>query len=680
MKRLVAAGAGVGLALGLAAAPAARAASEDQGDLSLEDLLKLKVTVASKTPFTERESPGIVTVVTRDEILKSGARDLSDVLRLVPGLSFGLDVYSAVGLAARGLWGNEGKILMLMDGLELNEPFFGTFHFGNHISVEQIQRIEVIRGPGSSIYGGYAELAVINIVTRSGRDLNGGQAVLTQGVMDHGGRRQNEDLAYGMAGKDWQVSIKAFAGDADRSDLSYTDLLGETYNFRHNSGIQTRELNFGLTYKGLNLVILQDSYEYNNLDGYGWNEPYQAHVLDKSLLMGAQYTFSFLRNKLTVTPLVKRLYYQPWYEPDQNLPDEFYNKDATRMVYGLVVDVQPVKMIDLLVGGEHWDDRAEASPDSEAAGLWWTDGNGNPTRFKTATTDAFYTQLLVRSFVNLTLGTRIERQTDYGRTDAPRVALTKVIGDFNFKLLYSEAFRSPSFENIRLDPGVRPEKTQVEEVELGYLLTKTQLLTMNLFQTVIKDPIVYTTTATGGASADAYVNTPQTGSRGGELVYRYREKKVQVNASYSYANTAGLNQTPEYAVPGRGEQLLAMPLQKAVLTASVEVVPNVTLTPTLLYMGESYGYDYSPNPADFDPTQDNGVGAYYRLQSFGPTLLADVNLRWRDLWTKGLDVDLAVHDMGNNGFDYVQAYDSYHPPIPGPSREVTGRVSYARKF
>ncbi|MDP2877492.1 MAG: TonB-dependent receptor plug domain-containing protein, partial [Holophaga sp.] len=136
-------------------------------------LLNTPVTVASQKAMTTRESPGIISLVTREEILTSGARDLLDVLRLVPGFDFASDIQGVVGPAVRGLWGFEGKVLLLVDGQELNETRYGTVQFGNHVPVDQIRQIEIIRGPGSAIYGGFAELAVINVVTRSGSDLNG---------------------------------------------------------------------------------------------------------------------------------------------------------------------------------------------------------------------------------------------------------------------------------------------------------------------------------------------------------------------------------------------------------------------------------------------------------------------------------------------------------------------------
>src|ERR1700752_2273742 len=107
----------------------------DYYEMSLEQLLKLKahgvpseleklintlISVASKKPLNVRESPSIVSLITAEEIKASGARDLIDVLRLVPGVDFGVDVLGVVGIGMRGNWAHEGKTLVLLDGQEMN--------------------------------------------------------------------------------------------------------------------------------------------------------------------------------------------------------------------------------------------------------------------------------------------------------------------------------------------------------------------------------------------------------------------------------------------------------------------------------------------------------------------------------------------------------------------------------
>src|SRR4051794_9851238 len=93
----------------------------DITELSLDDLLNVQTFVATKTSTTMRDSPAVITIVTREEIVNSGARDLIDVLNLVGGFAFASDVNGVVGVGFRGNWGHEGKILLLVDGQTVNE-------------------------------------------------------------------------------------------------------------------------------------------------------------------------------------------------------------------------------------------------------------------------------------------------------------------------------------------------------------------------------------------------------------------------------------------------------------------------------------------------------------------------------------------------------------------------------
>ena len=170
---------------------------EEIDKLTLADLLKAETGVASLTRHSQRSSPGILSIITREEIRSSGARDLVDVLRRVPGFAFGTDVQGVLGVGFRGLWGHEGKVLLLLDGHEMNEGLYLTTQFGNHFPIDQIEKIEIIRGPGSAMYGGYGELSVINVVTRHGRRLEGPSACLSYGHTDGGFARRTVSIGYG---------------------------------------------------------------------------------------------------------------------------------------------------------------------------------------------------------------------------------------------------------------------------------------------------------------------------------------------------------------------------------------------------------------------------------------------------------------------------------------------------
>ena len=224
--------------------------SLDYYDMSLDQLMNLKshglpseleafvnslIAVASKKPLNLRESPSVITLITKEEINKSGARDLIDVLRLVPGIDFGVDIEGVVGIGMRGNWANEGKVLVLLDGQEMNEIISAGNMFGNHYPIEQIKKIEVIRGPGSAIYGGSAEYGVINIVTNQAEDINGICVSGTYGQMEKDYGRRNLNLSIGKKIKDFSFSLSGLVGQGQRSDQTYTDYLDSSYSMKGNS-------------------------------------------------------------------------------------------------------------------------------------------------------------------------------------------------------------------------------------------------------------------------------------------------------------------------------------------------------------------------------------------------------------------------------------------------------------
>src|SRR5438876_155135 len=112
----------------------------------------------------------------------------------------------------RGNWAHEGKVLLLLDGQEMNENLFGTTQFGNHFSIDQIQKVEIIRGPGSAIYGGYAEYGVINIITRTGEEINGVTVSANYGEMQKDYARRSINISGGKKIGDLNFSISGYLG------------------------------------------------------------------------------------------------------------------------------------------------------------------------------------------------------------------------------------------------------------------------------------------------------------------------------------------------------------------------------------------------------------------------------------------------------------------------------------
>lgn len=150
-------------------APALRAQAPSEAFPSLAELAKVRVIVASKNLESTLDSPSSITVFTRAEIRRMGLNSLADLLNLVPGMQALFEPTEGRDnlLQGRGTPESYGQsFLLLLDGQRLNEHYTGGFTLANRfIALENLERVEIIRGPGSALYGSNAFNGVINLVT-----------------------------------------------------------------------------------------------------------------------------------------------------------------------------------------------------------------------------------------------------------------------------------------------------------------------------------------------------------------------------------------------------------------------------------------------------------------------------------------------------------------------------------
>jgi iron complex outermembrane receptor protein len=159
--------------------PVVKAVPERNSELLLFE--EVKISVASQQSETLKEAPVVTSVVTADEIKRMGARTLDDVLQTVPGFSHVQD-HNENFSAERGVYGSsQQKILVLRDGHRLNNRSYSEANFDYALSLENVDHIEIMRGPGGSVYGDVALTAVINIVTKNPKDFNGVEAKIGAG-------------------------------------------------------------------------------------------------------------------------------------------------------------------------------------------------------------------------------------------------------------------------------------------------------------------------------------------------------------------------------------------------------------------------------------------------------------------------------------------------------------------
>jgi outer membrane cobalamin receptor len=628
---------------------------DDPYALSLEELMNIPISV-SKSDLSLRETPSVTSVITRDEIRNMGARDLMDILNQVPGFTFGVDVQNVVGLGSRGNWGHEGKILLLIDGQEMNEILFSTTQFGQHYDITNIDRIEIIRGPGSSIYGGYAELGVINIITRKGGQLRGASLETLYGTTANATTRTSAALAIGDKTEAVEYSVNAYIGQGIRSDQTYTDIYGTTGDLTNNSTLRPFMINGGLSIGDFSARVIVDRFESETIDQFDAISATKDRIDFHQVFAEAKYDWK-ASDKLTITPKVNFKTGNPWTSGvNAEVP---YNMEARRLAPSVNVGWAASKKTNIVAGVDSYFDHATHT--GGIADYFGTLSDKNEISFFNV---GLFAQAIIKTdVVNITLGSRYDNHNQFGDAFSPRIGFTKSYEKFHFKALYSRAFRAPALENLNYNPDVEPERTGVAELELGYKLSPTMFLTGNLFHIQISDPIVYFVDASNPIGT--YANFSQAGSVGLEVDYRIKSDWGYVSLNYAYYSSNGINEVPYYSVPTDESRVLAMPGHRVNANASIKLGHGLSLNPSVNVLGNRYAVT-GLTPAD-----------EYVIGELESELFVNLYLRYV---RNNLELGFGVYDIADEGQKFVQPFASGHAVFPAIGREFSIRAAYTLPF
>lgn len=169
--------------------------ASDVTNMSVEDLMNMQVTSVSKRSQRIADAAAAVFAITQEDIRRSGARNIPEVLRMVPGLEVARIDENKWAIGSRGFNGRfDDKLLVLIDGRSVYTPLFsGVYWDVEDVPLEDIDRIEVIRGPGATLWGANAVDGVINIITKPAQATQGGM------VKAEGGTEQRtaDTVSYG---------------------------------------------------------------------------------------------------------------------------------------------------------------------------------------------------------------------------------------------------------------------------------------------------------------------------------------------------------------------------------------------------------------------------------------------------------------------------------------------------
>jgi iron complex outermembrane receptor protein len=269
---------------------------DDLTDLSMEALMDIEVTSVSKKPQKQSAAAAAIFVITNDDLRRWGVTNIPEALRRVPGIDVAKIDASKWAITSRGFNSRfANKLLVLIDGRSVYTPLFAGVYWDNQdVVLQDVERIEVIRGPGGTLWGANAVNGVINIITKSSADTQGDMVSVTAGnevkgigVARHGGKFRNgvnyrvyakysdydEGYSSGDAHDDWRTGQLGFRSDWIQTDRDSVTLQGDYY--RGKAGQQV-SISTGQQPTSISQVVDDTETDGGNLL-FRW-----SHMIDKS--------------------------------------------------------------------------------------------------------------------------------------------------------------------------------------------------------------------------------------------------------------------------------------------------------------------------------------------------------------------------------------------------------------
>jgi outer membrane receptor for ferrienterochelin and colicins len=587
------------LAIAFLVLPIRAGAQNKPSDLtneSIEDLMNIEVYSASKHLQSVSDAPASVTVVTADEIQKYGYRTLADILQSVRGFYITSDRdYSFVGVRGFGRLGDSNnRILVLIDGHRINDNVFGEPYLGTEflVDVDLIERVEIIRGPSSSLYGADAFFAVINVITRKAPQLKGFELSSTaasfgtyQGRASYGA--QHRGLNAMLSGTFYNSQGESLFFPQFNSPFTNNGITRNT-DYESSQHILATVSFRGFTLQGL--LSARDKGVPTGYYGALFNNP-RTQNYDQHQYLDLSYRHLF-REKwdLTARTSYDQTHLKAPVAYSTGLPDGSSTLDTYSFQGnwwdGEVTLSRTLKKHKITLGTEITDNMRQDQGDLTGVGNIFTADLGSSTIWALYGQDEF----AITHNLTLSAGLRYDHYSDFGGSTNPRLGLIyHFVHQTTLKLLYGTAFRAPEpFEltpdygpfyddNLDLKPETIRSLEGVVEKNLGEHFT----LAGSVFQNRIDNLISLETDPADGNSV--YENAGGAVVTGAEIQFDGRfANGIQGSGSYSYANVREANQQ---TVPNSPQHLgklnLSIPVVHERLFASVNgqyTSPVQTLT------------------------------------------------------------------------------------------------------
>lgn len=572
----------------LAAMPFNAAAAHEAMDLTelpLEALLDIEVSTASKFPQKTLEAPAATTIITAADIKTYGYRTLADILRSARGFYTSYDRnYDYLGVRGFGRPGDyNSRVLLLVDGYRVNDAVYDTVSIGTEffLDVDLIERVEIVRGPGSSVYGSNAFFGVINVITKSGKDYNGVEA---SGEVA-GFETDKQRLTYGRQhenGLEWMLSGSRY--DRKGGDLYYPEYDSPA---THNGvaegldGDRYKSVYGKLSYAGFTLAAAySDRIKDLSAAPFGtqFNDP-RSQSTDSQALLDLNY-YRHLNENLDISGRVYYggYFYHGFYPYDQ--PPLTVNKDQS-MAEWWGTELKGVGHYGkhkLVLGGEYQDNyrQDQTNHDEDPYTLYFLDRSGYH-RY------GFYVQdeFSVFDALLLNAGIRYDHYSTSGDVLNPRLGLIwNPWQSTAIKLLYGTAFRAPNaFElywtspaDSKPNPDLQPENITTYEFIAEHYLQPNFRLILDVYKNEISGLINRVTDPADGLSV--FTNLGKVVTKGAEVeAERIWDNGARLRSSYAWQSTRDRDSGMKLSnSPAHMAKLnVSLPVWKETLRAGLEL-------------------------------------------------------------------------------------------------------------
>jgi outer membrane receptor protein involved in Fe transport len=635
-------------------------------DLSLEDLLKLdsgQVFGASERLQPVTEAPASVSFVTAEDIARYGYRTLADILRSVRGMSVVNDRnFSFIGTRGFGKPGDyNSRILLLVNGHRVNDNVFGQAEIGAEFGLDpaMFERVEIIRGPASSLYGDSAFFAVVNVITRTGASLGGGSLTFEAGTL-------GTHLARASVGHRFANGLDV----ALSTTFEHSDGVGRLYypvfdTPATNNGVAesldgegVKQFYGRLGFKGLTVTGAYGSRQRDVPTAsfgsvFNQQDP-REETTDRHTLLDAEYGRSFRGTRVTVRSSFDQFSYDGVYPFDQEprvvLHDGVVgtrwsaSAGVTRAFRGRQTVRAGLEFIDNLrqVQHAHYVDPPTVLLDSH----------------RSSAQHAVYVQDEIRlsPWLIVNAGLRYDRYEEFFKVTPRTAVIVMPSSTQSFKYLYGQAFRAPTIYELNAVyfgqnvTGLRPESINTHEL-VWERYTDDWLRTSVSTYWYQAERLITQITDEATYLAVTYVNQGEVRAKGLELEAQMRLKwRSQAMMSYALQRATDretdtdLPNSPRHmlkariSVPGPTSQsslsaeaqYLSSRLTLSGARVSAATTVNVTVVQPLGRTAELFGGVFDL----FDAAYADPASSAHRQDAIpqnGRT--ARIGLRWK-LWTK----------------------------------------------